>query len=208
MSTVEPWLYIVLLGLVLVVYAKFVPKREQPSKQTNVIKEIEDTMEQFSAELEEENRQFLGLVSDMKKEHDIHTAKLQGRIEALEQQNRAVNDQLSLLIRAEQKRRDEPPSLKEEGLRQPILSASRSIVQEMVVLNDAERDKLSSSLPADSHSNQPERGPMNIRERYANVFHLYDQGKSTEYIAKKLEMNKGEVMLIIQLAKQEDQARV
>ncbi|TNJ64321.1 hypothetical protein FE784_21260 [Paenibacillus hemerocallicola] len=204
----EPWLYIVLLGLVLVVYAKFVPKREQPSKQTNVIKEIEDTMEQFSAELEEENRQFLGLVSDMKKEHDIHTSKLQGRIEALEQQNRAVNDQLSLLIRAEQKRRDDLPSLKEESLRQPILSASRSIVQEMVELNDAERDKLSSSLPADSHSSQPERGPMNIRERYANVFHLYDQGKSTEYIAKKLEMNKGEVMLIIQLAKQEDQARV
>lgn len=204
----EPWLYIVLLGLVLVVYAKFVPKREQPSKQSNVIKEIEDTMEQFSAELEEENRQFLGLVADMKKEHDIHTAKLQGRIEALEQQNRTVNDQLSLLIRAEQKRRDEPPSLKEETLRPPILSASRSIVQEMVVSNDAERDKLSSSPAADSISNQPERGPMNIRERYANVFHLYDQGKSTEYIAKKLEMNKGEVMLIIQLAKQEDQARV
>jgi DNA-directed RNA polymerase specialized sigma24 family protein len=48
---------------------------------------------------------------------------------------------------------------------------------------------------------------MNIRDRYANVFQLYDQGKSTDYIAKKLDMNKGEVMLIIQLAKQEGQAR-
>lgn len=205
----DPWLYIVLLGLVLVVYAKFIPKREQSSKQTNVIKEIEDTMEQFSAELEEENRQFLGLVSDMKKEHDVHTAKLQGRIEALEQQNRAVNDQLAVLLRAEQKRREEPQSRPDETFRQPnVSSASRSQLQETVVLSESERDKLTSVLSGGTPSNQPERGPMNIRERYANVFHLYDQGKSTEYIAKKLEMNKGEVMLIIQLAKQEDQARV
>lgn len=204
----EPWLYIVLLGLVLVVYARFVPKREQASKQTNVIREIEHTMEQFSAELEEENRQFLELVSDMKKEHDRHTAKLQGRIEALEQQNRAVNDQLALLLRAEQRRREEAASTREETFRQKhALSASRLVAQDELLLQEGERDRLSPAAVADAPASPPDRGPMNIRERYAGVFRLYDQGKSTEYIAKKLEMNKGEVMLIIQLAKKEDQAR-
>ncbi|CAM3938972.1 hypothetical protein L1N85_01135 [Paenibacillus alkaliterrae] len=42
-----------------------------------------------------------------------------------------------------------------------------------------------------------------IHARYSELFLLYDQGKSIESISKKLGMNKGEVQLIIQLAKQE-----
>jgi hypothetical protein len=48
---------------------------------------------------------------------------------------------------------------------------------------------------------------MNIRYRYMELFALEKQGKSIDHIAKKLGMNKGEVMLIIQLAKQEDRTR-
>ncbi|MDF2815210.1 MAG: hypothetical protein K0Q81_1410, partial [Paenibacillus sp.] len=48
---------------------------------------------------------------------------------------------------------------------------------------------------------------MNIRYRYTELFALEKQGKSIDHIAKKLGMNKGEVMLIIQLAKQEDRTR-
>jgi DNA-binding NarL/FixJ family response regulator len=47
-------------------------------------------------------------------------------------------------------------------------------------------------------------GPMNIRERYKEVFDLQRQGKSMDYIAKKMSMNKGELQLILQLAKQEE----
>lgn len=201
----DPWLYIVLLGLVLIVYARFIPKKEQAAKQTNVIKEIEDTMEQFSAELEEENRQVLGLVSDMKKEHDLHTAKLQGRIEALEQQNRSVNEQLAQLVRSEQNRKDQQTTA--ANIQQPIPSATPAQMP-LPSKPDQMQAAQQSVRPADAPAHEPERSPMNIRDRYANVFQLYDQGKSTEYIAKKLEMNKGEVMLIIQLAKQEDRARV
>ena len=46
-----------------------------------------------------------------------------------------------------------------------------------------------------------------IKNRYANIFDLHEQGKSIEYIAKKISMNKGEVQLIIQLARQEEQFR-
>lgn len=185
------WVYIVLLGLVIVVYAKFVPKREADPRQTNVMKEIEETMEQFSADLEEENRQLIELVSQMKKEHDIHIAKLQGRVEALEQQNRAVGEQLVLLERAERKR----------GEQVPVPSGPPAAADRRSVQLGREPDR-----PAAEP--QPERAHAQIRERYASVFELYNQGKSTDYIAKKLDMNKGEVMLIIQLAKQEDQARV
>jgi len=199
----DAWLYIVLLGLVLVVYAKFVPRREADTKQTNVMKEIEDTMERFSADLEEENRQFLELVSDMKKEHALHTAKLQGRIEALEQQNRTVSEQLTLLQRAGQQRGEErsPESQGPPSAPAPPIS---QLTGSQAARPRYEPDRQPSGFTAP----QPERERVYIRERYANVFELYNQGKSTEYIAKKLEMNKGEVMLIIQLAKQEDQARV
>jgi DNA-directed RNA polymerase specialized sigma24 family protein len=50
-----------------------------------------------------------------------------------------------------------------------------------------------------------EEPPMmnSIHARYSELFMLYEQGKSIEMISKKLGMNKGEVQLIIQLAKQE-----
>ncbi|QKS46230.1 hypothetical protein HUB94_18615 [Paenibacillus cellulosilyticus] len=49
---------------------------------------------------------------------------------------------------------------------------------------------------------------ITIRTRYTELFELYDSGKSIEAVARKLGMNKGEVQLIIQLAKQEEGALV
>ncbi|HZG75674.1 MAG TPA: hypothetical protein VEZ72_07425, partial [Paenibacillus sp.] len=43
-----------------------------------------------------------------------------------------------------------------------------------------------------------------VKSRYKEVFDLHDSGKSIEYIAKKLGKNKGEVQLILGLAKQEE----
>jgi hypothetical protein len=184
------------------VYARFVPKPEQTAKQTNVIKDIEQTMEQFTADIEEENRQVIGLVADMMKEHHTHTAKLQGRIELLEQQNREVNDKLLTLTRLEQSRKEAAPAAlatAESAPRATVVSAPPPPV--------SGQEQAARTASVQVAAAQPERGAMNIRDRYANVFQLYDQGKSTDYIAKKLDMNKGEVMLIIQLAKQEGQAR-
>lgn len=207
----EPWLIVVLLGLVLVVYAGLAPRRGGASTKTKVIKEIEDTMEQFSAELEEENRQLLEKVAEMKRDHEAHTSKLQGRIEALEQQNRAVGDQVALLVRAENERAFRKESaVSEAGAHRPktaVLANNAPLFPEVSLAEeDARRMNAPMLTPASPPSS--ERGRVNIRERYAAVFSLYDQGKSTEYIARKLEMNKGEVMLIIQLAKQEAQVRV
>lgn len=46
----------------------------------------------------------------------------------------------------------------------------------------------------------------NIKIRYNELFAMREQGKSVETIARKLGMNKGEVDLIIQLAKREESA--
>lgn len=50
-------------------------------------------------------------------------------------------------------------------------------------------------------------GSTGIRARYPALFALHDAGKSVDYIAKKSGMNKGEVLLILQLAKREEQHR-
>lgn len=46
-----------------------------------------------------------------------------------------------------------------------------------------------------------------IRGRYAELLDMYDRGRSIEQIARALNMNKGEVQLILQLAKREEAAR-
>jgi hypothetical protein len=186
---VDAWHYVVLLGLVLLLYARWLPKSKSSAAQAPVIKEIEETMEQFSAELDEENRKLMQLVAAMKKDQDLHAAKLQGRIEALEQQNANVTRQLEQLLKS-----GSAPSVHAE-------TGQRDAGGE-----DADR---ASAETANSDVREPEpSGGIRVRARYPDVFRLYDQGKSAEYIAKKLNMNKGEIMLIIQLAKQEELARV
>lgn len=62
----------------------------------------------------------------------------------------------------------------------------------------------SASVPAEAIEKPAAAAHRNtIQTRYPELFQLYDQGKSIEAISKKLGMNKGEVQLIIQLAKQE-----
>ena len=55
---------------------------------------------------------------------------------------------------------------------------------------------------------QPESFASGMKLRYAELFRLHEQGKGVETIAKKLGMNKGEVNLILQLARQEERSRV
>lgn len=65
--------------------------------------------------------------------------------------------------------------------------------------------------PATHHDevdNETAKNKLNIRHRYSELFKLYDAGKSMDYIAKKCEINKGEVQLILQLGKREEQSIV
>lgn len=197
----QPWHYIVLLGTVLLVFAFLKPSIRQSAKPATTIKEIEDTMEQFTAELEEENRQLIQLVSEMKNDHEKHSAKLQGRLEVLERQNIDVSKQLDRLLQAEANQRNKELSV-------PVMvhdPAAAKLAAAVAASASKPANPVTEALTVEKQETKPDG--MNIRNRYTELFQLEKQGKSIDHIAKKLGMNKGEVMLIIQLAKQEDHAR-
>ncbi|GAA4871778.1 hypothetical protein GCM10023310_59260 [Paenibacillus vulneris] len=187
----QPWVYIVLVGLVFIVYATLVPKTNTSNgKSSPSINEIEQTMEHFAGELEEQNEALIRQLAELKKDHEIHQAKLSSRLESLEHQFAHSNQELLKLGAAYadlQKQLDQP--------------AGRIDFAEAAAAQ-LEIDQLQGT---DHSEPQSEPEGMNIRSRYAELFELHEQGKSTDHIAKKLNMNKGEVNLILQLAKQEEQ---
>ena len=64
----KPWIYIVLLGIAAVLYAFMLPKRrEETVSSERVVKEVENTLEGYMAEIQNENEQLVELVSQMKK---------------------------------------------------------------------------------------------------------------------------------------------
>jgi hypothetical protein len=185
----QPWAYIVLFGLVFIVYAKIIP-RSSPSKnlQSPTIHEIEETMEHFTAELDEQNKALIQLLAETKRDYEVHSAKLSMRVETLERQMGQAAQELSKLgfsydeIQKKMEQRVSLPTdpVIETQLQTPSIALNKEEVQQEPLV------------------------AMNIKARYLELFELYEQGKSTEYIAKKLNMNKGEVNLIFQLAKQEE----
>lgn len=186
----DAWLYILLLGIGIVIYAYLLPKPNSRNGETDMIKEIEEMFGDFSADLEEENKQLIQMIAKMKTEYELHLAKLTGRIESLEQQNSHLSIQLEQFSRNQ---------LQNAAKEQAAIKAD--IESEAGSFTDTAHNSASDSFP-------PATNSPNLRERYKDLFNLYDQGKSTEQIAKKLGMNKGEVLLILQLAKQEEQSRV
>jgi len=162
----QPWVYIVLLGMVCIVIS-FLAPRSVISEKSNVVKEMEDTMEHFAAEIADENEQLLQSVAQMKGDHKQQLERLSAKIEQLEKYNYALSQDIK--------------SIALHKFQQPIDIAP------VKQLNAAQ---------------------MQMKQRYSELFNMHEQGKSIEYIAKKLSLNKGEVLLIIQLAKQEELNRV
>jgi DNA-binding NarL/FixJ family response regulator len=188
----QPWVLIVLFGLVVIVYARFIPKsKESSAPPSPMMNEIEETMEHFASELEEQNQALIQMFAETKKEYALHTAKLTNRIEALEKLNQQQQQELVKLAYTVDQLPKQQISASE--LLQLTNTASPTGVDAPVV-----------QVPVEETPEPEKPAGMNIKERYVSLFELYDQGKSIEVIAKKLGMNKGEVNLIVQLAKQEE----
>ncbi|MDQ1913337.1 hypothetical protein RAC89_23350 [Paenibacillus sp. GD4] len=185
----QPWVLIVLVGLVLIVYARMQPSSKSDKGSPGVnMKELEETMEHFAAELEEQNQALIGMFAETKKEHAVQTAKLTARIEALEKHNQHQQQELLRLSYALEQ--------------QPKLTAA--VEKGAILTSNTEAALIDVPTAVEQTPVTPEPATESIKQRYGTLFELYDQGKSIEMIAKKLGMNKGEVSLIIQLAKQEE----
>lgn len=192
-------MYVVLLGLVLIVYARLLPKSESANQKHNMVQEIEETIEHFAFEMDEQNRTILDLFSKTRNDYEIEMAKLSNRLELLEQQKGQLSQQLN--------------QLQVTGLSQSMQDGVQNRDFTMHDVSEAAMHLLAQE-PEILVKPDPEPKPkvltpsLSMKNRYAELFSLYDQGKGIEAIAKKLGMNKGEVSLIIQLSKQEEKARV
>lgn len=173
----EPYMYVVLIGLCILVYSSVIPKSRQSGNEgtsPQVVKEMEETMEGFLAELEEDNRKLIDTIASMKNEHNQSIGKLTDRLEGMEKQLQEERQDWRRLAmdRVERQEQMQPPPM-------PVVP--------------------------EEPPEEPAAAPNSIRSRYEEVFRMHEEGKSIEYIARKKGLNKGEVSLIIQLAAQEEQ---
>lgn len=191
----QPWMYVVLLGLVLIVYARFLPKEQgATSGKMNVVQEIEETIEHFAAEMDEQNQSLIELFSKTKQDYEVELAKLAGRLETLEKQKHELSKELTKVHVKEQEDLASVSSIYQVSGHKVAAAASSSLGIGTVVEPVAEQEPIYAGL--------------SMKSRYAELFSLHDQGKGVEAIAKKLGMNKGEVSLILQLSRQEERPRV
>ncbi|NOU68482.1 hypothetical protein GC096_31110 [Paenibacillus sp. LMG 31461] len=190
----QPVLYVILLGLVMIVYARFIPKEQTTasSASATVVQEIEDTIEHFAAEMDEQNQAMLDLFSKTKQDYEVELAKLAGRLETLERQKHELSKELTTLHVSQ------PPVLSPAEMLSALNAPNHGIPASVNVIETA----------PDPLPEEPVYVGLSMKSRYSELFTLHDQGKSVEAIAKKLSMNKGEVSLILQLSRQEERTRV
>lgn len=203
----QPWMYVVLLGFVLIVYARFLPKAQAAaSTKMNVVQEIEETIEHFAAEMDEQNQTLLNLFSKTKQDYEIELAKLAGRLESLEKQKHELSQELTKVHVIHQMNQ------RTNAVTDVLPDDQHAVISGIPIGNPAHSVQVTSSelvAPAkESVVEEPIYTGLSMKSRYKELFSLYDQGKGVEAIAKKLGMNKGEVSLILQLSRQEERARV
>lgn len=192
------WIYIVLIGAVAIVYGFLLPKARNvaaTAQSMATVDKVEDTLEHYMAEIEKENEEIIDLVSKIKQESTAKQLALQEQLTEMRQR----------LIQLEQK----PDPVIIQSVAQPISSMqnpSHMPPQGTGTQGDALRE--SAARMAQEHSEpiveqQPETTER-IQDRYQELFALYKNGKSIDTIAKTIGLQRGEVQLILQLAKQED----
>jgi len=208
----EPWFYIVLLGAAALLYAFMLPARSDSAKPgRGGHEEVEATLEQYMAEIEKENNELIDLVSQMKQDF---AAKQLSQQEQLVELRQRLNE-VELASREN--------GVKLGDLELSVNTVSTKVVEgnpylqpepasiAPIVPSAAIGDAFSEAAPVLEiiEETVPEEEPQEInnptvRERYAELFDLYAQGKSLDMIAKAVGIQRGEVQLILQLAKKED----
>lgn len=215
MSFGDPWFYIVLLGAAALVYALLLPGRSPAaSSKPGVAEGIEATLEQYMAEIEKENEELIDLVAQMKQDftskqlaHQEQIGELRQRLADVEFTARHNASRLEQLERNEQVAAAVPGnSVKPEadgashnvteGLQEVTASQVSGLVETVIPATVKPE-------PSQPDTLQPEL-TESVRDRYPELFDLYAKGKSVDTIAKNTGLQRGEVQLILQLAKREE----
>ena len=200
----SPWLAIVILGTAIAGFAWMTPKAASKSGQEGFVSE--EAYNELLENLEAENRELFDAVAKFKKEHDDKVEKLSRKVVDMESRMKrwaekpvaeAANDA------------DVRPSASRTVYPESEAAAVRSVAlpDEQAVSREerlpAAEAPLESAAAEAAAEAEPELPPNSIRGRYAELLELHESGRSVEQICKTLGMNKGEVQLILQLARRE-----
>ncbi|TFE24401.1 hypothetical protein [Cohnella luojiensis] len=187
----SPWLAVVLLGVAITGYAWLMPKTNARDKEKEF--ESEAAYTQLLEDLETENRELFDAVAKFKREQDETVDKLGRRIVDMEQQMKMWTEQaVSVSV----------PTEIQSGLQAPAVEAlSQSPLPYVAVSLETEAAEMGNDLVA----GEIDVPPTTIRGRYPELLEMHDKGRSVEQIAKAMGMNKGEVQLILQLVRREEQ---
>ncbi|CAM2892830.1 hypothetical protein PASE110613_06320 [Paenibacillus sediminis] len=188
MSFNAPWFYIVVLGAIAIVYAMKLPKKNLDTfDSADIVKEVETTLEHYMSEIEQENEQLVNLIGQMKQETTAKQLSLQDQVTELRQRVVTLEQQTA---QAESRNR---------MLEAAMVQTASSMEQTETVAVQAESPSLEIATTEDTAAEKHDT----IKSRYPELFDLYEQGKSVDLIAKTTGLPRGEVQLILQLAKQE-----
>ncbi|MFB9329727.1 hypothetical protein ACFFSY_27630 [Paenibacillus aurantiacus] len=188
----QPWLYIVLLGGVIIVVGMMMPRKtkEPDSQGTDSMHGMEAALEQFMENMEEENRQMVELIAKSRKDAQTNAKAYDERIKQLEIRCAELERQMG-------KHALSAAPIPSSYITDKLTYAEHAALHQTPPL---------ATEPVVSFEPEEPEEDTSIRGRYPELFDLYQSGKSIESISKKLGMNKGEVQLILQLSKQEEVA--
>lgn len=171
----EPWSTLVVLGVCITLFAWFMP-RSRPQAEGKIIKDVETTLEQYLAEIELENEKVIQSIQKWKQDFSHTNNQREKELQDMKQQIQNLEQQVSAVMNANAY----PGSNGDEAVQKAEHTAEHTAQEEIAKQEE----------PA-------------IQTRYSEVFRLESEGKSTDYIAKKLRMPKGEVQLILRLGERE-----
>lgn len=189
----EPWVTVTLFGIAIFGFAWLTPARRQEERSSGG---SDPAYDQLLEELETENRELLDAVTQFKQEQDETVKNLVKQIQSLERQVGEMSAEHQARTAAE------------------AAAAAATDAAEPRPSPTASPAERSSEPPAAAAAPEPAppqpsaaapAAPLPIRERYAELLAQHRSGRSVEQIAKAAGMNKGEVQLILQLARREDE---
>ncbi|WP_058303958.1 hypothetical protein [Gorillibacterium timonense] len=190
MGGLEPWVVVVIIGILCVLFSW---TRKEPEPSNPVTADIENAMDLVTASLEEENRKLLEAMSSMKQEYALRADAWEAKTVILDSQIQELRSQVVRLTERESQH-----------------SFSHGIAGQAVYMPEVFRQRESAHAVAKEEypteeNRRPEAKDSSIRGRYPDLFQLHAEGKSIEQIARKIGLSKGETTLILQLAKQEEE---
>lgn len=186
-----------MLGVAAILYSFLIPGRVNNNMKPNQNNEIEATLEQYMAEIENENQELIHLITQMKQE--FTTKQLAAQEQIVELRNRLVTVEQGMQSQEIKLRtftstqettlmaRMSEAALAQADLKQVVIEEEATPVLEEVVEEE----------PTKKHEDS-------LHYRYPELFELYNQGKSIDMIAKAVGIQRGEVQLILQLANKEE----